>query len=273
MVSATCRPNGAGKSTLLKAISGKEELLGGRRRLGEGAKLAVFSQDLAQDLPLEMPALEYVLMKAREDDSSITAEAGRKSLGSLGLAGEGASRPIGQLSGGEKARVALAAFALIPCNLLLLDEPSNHLDVGTIASLTAALQQFQGAIVAITHNKAFASGLSATHILRVEDGKATLKPNISGTLADSDFEESKPAAKAAAGTGPRKTPKKAKAPSPEEELEAMRAAARDQRYALAGNSTEESDAKPKSKNERMAAKRDSEARAKADKAAAKKRQW
>ncbi len=104
-------------------MAGKEQLLGGSRRIGEGVKMAVFSQDLAQDLPLEMPALEYVLQKAREDDPTITAELGRKSLGSLGLAGAGAQRPIGQLSGGEKARVALAAFALIPYNLLLLDEP------------------------------------------------------------------------------------------------------------------------------------------------------
>jgi ATPase subunit of ABC transporter with duplicated ATPase domains len=178
-------PNGAGKSTLLKSLSGVEPLIQGSRRLGEGAKLAVFSQDLAQDLPLEMPALEYVLAKAREDDPNITTEQGRKSLGSLGLAGESAQRPIGQLSGGEKARVALAAFALIPYNLLLLDEcvrelrccaslvcvlsslltsgvlpfhrPSNHLDAGTIDALTVALQSFEGAILAITHNVMFAN--------------------------------------------------------------------------------------------------------------------
>jgi hypothetical protein len=143
------------------------------------------------------------------------------------------------------------------------------LDAATIDALTAALQAFQGAIVAITHNKLFASGLNATHLLRVEGGQATLKPNIAGTLSDADFDEAKPAA-AAAGA-PRKTAKKVRALSADEELEIMRAQAREERYALAGNSTADSDAKPKSKNERMAAKRDAEARAKADKVAAKKR--
>jgi hypothetical protein len=103
--------------------------------------------------------------------------------------------------------------------------------------------------------------------MRVENGQATLKPNLG--LSNADFDEAKPAAQAAGV--PRKTPKKARAPSPEEELEAMRAAARQERYALAGNSTEESDKKPKSKNERAAAKREAEAAAKAEKVASKKR--
>ena len=134
--------------------------------------------------------------------------------------------------------------------------------------LTSALQSYEGAIVAITHNKLFAGGLKATHVLRVEAGKASMKPNL-GALSDTDFESKKPA-QPVAGV-PRKTPKKAKAPTAEEELEAMRAAARQERYALAGNSTAESDAKPKSKNERLAAKKAAEEKAKLDKIEAKKR--
>ena len=251
-------PNGAGKSTLLRAIAGAEPLLGGEHRLGEGAKLGYFVQDLAQELPLDKPGLEYVLETAREDDPDITTEQGRKALGALGLLGDTPLRRIGELSGGEKSRVALARFALVSNNVLLLDEVSNHLDASTIEMLTSALQSYEGAIVAITHNKLFASGLNATHVLRVEDCKATLKPSL-GALVDSDFAESKKVAQPAAGV-PRKTPKKVKAPTAEEELEAMRAAARAERYAMAGNSTqlEESDNKPKSKNERLAAKKAAE---------------
>jgi ABC-type molybdenum transport system ATPase subunit/photorepair protein PhrA len=130
-------PNGAGKSSMLRcALAGSDPLLSGSRTVGEGVKMAVFAQDLAQELPLEMRALDYVLDKARREDGTITLEQGRKSLGSLGLTGDSAYRVIGQLSGGEKARVALAAFALIPYNLLLLDEPSNH--VRSAAPVVAA---------------------------------------------------------------------------------------------------------------------------------------
>ena len=110
-------------------------------------------------------------------------------------------------------QVALAAFALVPSNLLLLDEASNHLDAGTIATLTGALQvprswnllwccsgqariapsdwppcaqEYDGALIAITHNPAFARSLEATHVLRVRDGQVSLAPNYGLTAADFD---------------------------------------------------------------------------------------
>jgi ABC transporter len=73
-----------------------------------------------------------VTLKVRQKDPTISDETARKALGALGLTGEKSLRKVGHLSGGEKARVALASFVLIPHNLLLLDEPSNHLDVTTL---------------------------------------------------------------------------------------------------------------------------------------------
>lgn len=104
----------------------------GTRTEGDGLELGVFTQDLAQDLDQDSIATDVVTLKVRQKDPTISDETARKALGALGLTGEKSLRKVGHLSGGEKARVALASFVLIPHNLLLLDEPSNHLDVTTL---------------------------------------------------------------------------------------------------------------------------------------------
>ena len=180
-------PNGAGKSTLLKTISGVMPLIGGEREITDDrVKLGVFSQDLAQYLPKEKTCLEYVLDVAREEDPLMKEEQGRASLGALGITGTMALRKIGSLSGGEKARVALAAFVLQPRNCLLLDEPSNHLDVGAVRALTDGLQGWNGCLFAVSHNKAFCESLNPTHVIRVKNGEFRME-NCYG-LTDDDFE-------------------------------------------------------------------------------------
>lgn len=104
---------------------------------------------------------------ASEDGTHLTLERGRSMLGALGLSGDKALRPISALSGGEKARVALATFVLRPCNVMMLDEPSNHLDKATIEALTAALKKWGGAILVISHDREFCSALEPTHVARV----------------------------------------------------------------------------------------------------------
>eukprot|EP01035_Chromulina_nebulosa_P018981 gene18981-24793_t len=135
-------PNGAGKSTLFSALSGELQLVNGQRILGDGLELGYFKQDLAQVLDPSLSAVEVVVNNVRQIDPTISDEKARNVLGSLGLVKEKATRLVGHLSGGEKARVALASFVLIPHNLLLLDEPSNHLDTVTIETLTNALTKF-----------------------------------------------------------------------------------------------------------------------------------
>ena len=183
-------PNGAGKSTLLKSLAGTMPLLEGTRTLGERVKLGVFSQDLAQELPMDKQALEYVLETARVENPLLKEIEGRQSLGALGISGPMALRKIGSLSGGEKARVALAAFVLQPRNVLLLDEPSNHLDVGAVSALTDGLQDWDGALFAVSHNKAFCESLRPTHVVRVERGEFLIE-NCYG-LTDADFEHDYP---------------------------------------------------------------------------------
>lgn len=104
----------------------------GERSLAEQLDMGLFTQDLAQELPLDREALAVILEHAQRKDPNILSEQARSVMGALGLSGSKALQKIGTMSGGEKARVALAMFVLVPHNLLILDEPSNHLDVATV---------------------------------------------------------------------------------------------------------------------------------------------
>jgi ATP-binding cassette subfamily F protein 3 len=124
-------PNGAGKSTALHSLRGTLPLLQGERNENPLLQLGVFTQDLAQLLDPKARAVDLVTEYARtgsDGDITISDSMARGAMGRLGLQGQKALRLIGELSGGEKARVALAMFALKPSNVYLLDEVSNHLD-------------------------------------------------------------------------------------------------------------------------------------------------
>ncbi|EJK65285.1 hypothetical protein THAOC_13870, partial [Thalassiosira oceanica] len=110
-------------------------------------------------------------------------------MGSLGLSGEKPLRQIKALSGGEKARVALSMFALKPSNLLMLDEPSNHLDVGCIQGLANALSGWggkDGSIVVVSHDREFCEKVGFTHVGTVVDGRLKLEQR---SLRESDWEQ------------------------------------------------------------------------------------
>src|SRR5690606_5499845 len=163
-------PNGCGKSTLLHALSGRLRPSAGRRRVDDRARIGVFSQDLAAELPGEPSGLDWVSAQA----PLVPPERIRATLGALGLGGEAALRPIAQLSGGERARVALAALGVRPHNVLLLDEPTNHLDVETVEVLARALEQFEGALLLVSHDRHLVQRL-ATHVAHVRDGAVEVR--------------------------------------------------------------------------------------------------
>ena len=187
-------PNGAGKSTLLKALRGNlpHMLIQGTRTENERLRLGVFTQDLAQELDTSARAVDLVTAYARSGDDgdiNVSDETARSVMGRLNLGGEKPLRKVGELSGGEKARVALSMFALKASNLLMLDEPSNHLDVGCIDALATALSGWggkDGAIVVISHDRAFCEEVGFTHVGTVMNGSLVLEQR---PLEDKDWEQ------------------------------------------------------------------------------------
>jgi ATP-binding cassette subfamily F protein 3 len=165
--------NGCGKSTLLHALAGRLPLTSGQRKVGDRARIGVFTQDLAAELPMDVSAMAAVMERA----PLATPEQVRSVLGALGLSGGAGLRRVGDLSGGEKARVALAGLTARAHNVLLLDEPTNHLDVETVDVLADALAAFDGAMLVVTHDRALVERC-ATHVGRVIDGKLTIEEGV-----------------------------------------------------------------------------------------------
>jgi ATP-binding cassette subfamily F protein 3 len=142
-------PNGAGKSSLIKTLAGSLSLLGGERTNGEHFKLGYFAQHQLEALDINASAalhIQRISPEAREQEV-------RNFLGSFDFHGERAFEPITHFSGGEKARLALAIIAWQRPNVLLLDEPTNHLDLEMRQALTMALQEFEGAIIVVSHDR------------------------------------------------------------------------------------------------------------------------
>ena len=159
-------PNGAGKSTLLKLLAGVLQPQAGERRLGHNAKSGYFAQHRAAMLNPH----HTVLLEALDTPQRITEQFVRTVLGSFLFRGDDVFKPVSVLSGGEKSRLALVKLLLDPPNLLLMDEPTTHLDLASVDALIEALQPFEGTLIFISHDVHFIRALS-NHVLRVENGR------------------------------------------------------------------------------------------------------
>ena len=163
-------PNGAGKSTLLRLLMGTEQPTEGTARLGTHQVIpGFFAQNQAEALDSRLTVLETVTRVA--PDWSQTRI--RTMLGRFGFTEDRVFKVVAQLSGGEKARLALAKLLLTPCNLLLLDEPTNHLDLPAKAMLEEALQVYEGAALIISHDRYFIRQ-TANRIVELRDGELVL---------------------------------------------------------------------------------------------------
>jgi ATP-binding cassette, subfamily F, member 3 len=159
-------PNGAGKSTLLKLLAGVLEPQAGERRLGHNAKSGYFAQHRAAMLNPE----HTVLQEALETPQRVTEQFVRTVLGSFLFRGDDVFKPVSVLSGGEKSRLALVKLLLDPPNLLLMDEPTTHLDLASVDALIEALEPYTGTLIFISHDVHFIRALS-NHVVRVENGR------------------------------------------------------------------------------------------------------
>jgi ATP-binding cassette subfamily F protein 3 len=142
-------PNGAGKSTLIKLLADELTPSGGKRETAQDLKIGYFAQHQLDQLNPQESALAHLLRL----DPKATEQSMRDFIGGFGFAGERADSPVAPFSGGEKARLVLALLVYQRPNLLLLDEPTNHLDLEMRFALSQALQEFEGAMVVVSHDR------------------------------------------------------------------------------------------------------------------------
>ena len=161
-------PNGAGKSTLLKLLAGVLPLQAGTRELGHNVKEGYYSQYRVEMLRPERTVFEEGL----DTPQRITEQFARTILGCFLFRGDDVFKKVSVLSGGEKSRLALVKLLLDPPNLLLMDEPTTHLDMPSIDALVSALKQFEGTLIFISHDVYFIRAL-ANHVVHVNAGRLT----------------------------------------------------------------------------------------------------
>jgi ATP-binding cassette subfamily F protein 3 len=164
-------PNGAGKSTLLKILAGVLIAERGELTLGHNVKSGYYSQYRVDMLRAERTVLEEAL----DTPQRVTEQFVRTLLGCFLFRGDDVFKRVGVLSGGEKSRLALVKILLDPPNLLLMDEPTTHLDMSSIDALAYALHQFPGTLIFISHDVYFIRAL-ANHVVHVNAGRLTHYP-------------------------------------------------------------------------------------------------
>ena len=163
--------NGAGKSTMIKILAGAEPVTSGEYILGHNAQPDYFAQDQYKELDQNARMIDDLATVApRATNTEL-----RSILGCFLFSEDDVFKQIGVLSGGERNRYALARMLMVPSNFMLLDEPTNHLDMRAKDVLLTALQEYNGTVVFVSHDRYFIDKL-ATRVVEVEDGKIHVYP-------------------------------------------------------------------------------------------------
>eukprot|EP00826_Nyctotherus_ovalis_P011129 TRINITY_DN12905_c0_g1_i7.p1 TRINITY_DN12905_c0_g1~~TRINITY_DN12905_c0_g1_i7.p1 ORF type:complete len:670 (-),score=210.27 TRINITY_DN12905_c0_g1_i7:106-2070(-) len=148
-------PNGAGKTTLLKALTGELPLLSGYYYRHNRLRLSLYTQHHVDKLDLRLSPIEQMQTLF----TGQTVESFRNYLGSFGISGSMALRPMYLLSGGQKSRVALAVVTWRRPHILMMDEPTNHMDIDAVSALVIALNSFAGGLVVVSHDQYFVNSI------------------------------------------------------------------------------------------------------------------
>ena len=161
--------NGAGKTTMLRILAGVDTPDSGQLEPGHGLKLGYYAQE-HETLDTSRTVLENMQSAAPQ----LTDTEARSVLGSFLFSGDDAHKPASVLSGGEKTRLALASLVVSSANVLLLDEPTNNLDPASREEVLAAIREYQGAIVLVTHDEGAVQALEPDRVLILPDGTEDL---------------------------------------------------------------------------------------------------
>jgi ATP-binding cassette subfamily F protein 3 len=164
--------NGAGKSTLMKLLAGELEARAGKRTEARDLSIGYFAQHQLEQLDIAESPLEHLRRHGGEAAARSTEQELRSFLGGFGFSGDRVFEPIGPFSGGEKARLVLALVSFRRPNLLLLDEPTNHLDLEMRQALAVALQDYEGAVVLVAHDRHLLRAV-ADELILVDAGRAS----------------------------------------------------------------------------------------------------
>ena len=209
--------NGQGKTTLLRTLVGSLKPIAGDIRWGFGCKTGVYAQHVYTALNENQTVIEYLRSKG--------SGAGKKEqelldvAGSFLFRGDAIQKPVSVLSGGERARLCLAGLMVADHNVLVLDEPGNHLDVDTVDALAEALADYPGTVIFTSHDRSF-TGRVATAIVEVRDGRAVAysgqyQAYLDKVTAEIDAgERATAAAKPAPPGGPKPAPRPGRRPAP-----------------------------------------------------------
>ena len=163
--------NGAGKSTLMKLLAGELEARDGKRTEARDLRIGYFAQHQLEQLDVQESPLQHLRRHGGEAAARMTEQELRSFLGGFGFSGDRVFEPVGPFSGGEKARLVLALVSFRRPNLLLLDEPTNHLDLEMRQALAVALQDYDGAVVLVAHDRHLLRAV-ADELILVDAGRA-----------------------------------------------------------------------------------------------------